>query len=77
MSFVSKPHGGKLIQAYDPNYNFSNVEKEIEIDAVALSDLELIGVGVFSPLTGFLGKADYESVVERMRLADDTIWSIL
>ncbi|MED1470614.1 sulfate adenylyltransferase [Bacillus salipaludis] len=76
MSFVSKPHGGKLIQAYNPNYNFSNVEKEIEIDAVALSDLELIGVGVFSPLTGFLGKADYESVVERMRLADDTIWSI-
>ncbi|WP_026573749.1 sulfate adenylyltransferase [Bacillus sp. UNC438CL73TsuS30] len=76
MSFVSKPHGGKLIQAYDPNYNFSNVEKEIEIDAVALSDLELIGVGVFSPLNGFLGKADYESVVERMRLADDTIWSI-
>ncbi|MED3563257.1 sulfate adenylyltransferase [Bacillus xiapuensis] len=76
MSFLPKPHGGKLIQAFDPTYDFSKVEKEIEIDAVALSDLELIGVGVFSPLTGFLGKADYESVVERMRLADGIIWSI-
>ncbi|MCM3570856.1 sulfate adenylyltransferase [Neobacillus mesonae] len=76
MSFLPQPHGGKLIQAYNPDFDFSHIEKEIEIDAVALSDLELIGVGVFSPLTGFLGKADYESVVENMRLADNTIWSI-
>lgn len=76
MSFLPKPHGGKLIQAFDPYYEFKHIEKEIEIDAVALSDLELIGVGLFSPLTGFLGKADYESVVSNMRLADDTVWSI-
>ena len=76
MSFLPKPHGGKLIQAYDPFYNVSKIVKKIEIDAIALSDLELIGVGLFSPLTGFLGKEDYESVVSRMRLADNTIWSI-
>ncbi|WP_160718839.1 sulfate adenylyltransferase [Bacillus sp. USDA818B3_A] len=76
MSFLPAPHGGKLIQAFDPAYDFNNIEKEIEIDAIALSDLELIGVGLFSPLTGFLGKADYENVVSNMRLADNTIWSI-
>ncbi|MEO2074077.1 MAG: sulfate adenylyltransferase [Bacillus sp. (in: firmicutes)] len=76
MSFLPKPHGGKLIQAYNPNQNVTHIEKEVEIDAIALSDLELIGVGLFSPLTGFLGKEDYESVVENMRLADHTIWSI-
>ncbi|MFZ7944457.1 sulfate adenylyltransferase [Neobacillus sp. 19] len=76
MSFLPKPHGGKLIQAYNPNYEVAHIEKELEIDAIALSDLELIGVGLFSPLTGFLGKADYESVVANMRLADNTIWSI-
>lgn len=76
MSFLPKPHGGNLIQAYNPNYNLADIEGEIEIDAIALSDLELIGVGLFSPLTGFLGKADYESVVANMRLADNTIWSI-
>jgi sulfate adenylyltransferase len=76
MSFLPNPHGGKLIQAFDSSYDLSNIVKEIEIDAIALSDLELIGVGLFSPLTGFLGKKDYESVVSRMRLANDTIWSI-
>ncbi|WP_144561967.1 MULTISPECIES: sulfate adenylyltransferase [Bacillaceae] len=76
MSFLPAPHGGKLIQAFDPTYDLTNIEKELEIDAIALSDLELIGVGLFSPLTGFLGKADYENVVSNMRLADNTIWSI-
>jgi sulfate adenylyltransferase len=76
LSFLPTPHGGKLIQAFDPNYDVTSIEKELEIDAIALSDLELIGVGLFSPLTGFLGKADYENVVENMRLADNTIWSI-
>lgn len=76
MSLLPKPHGGKLIQAFDPTYDVTKIEKEIAIDAIALSDLELIGVGLFSPLTGFLGKADYESVVSDMRLSDHTIWSI-
>ncbi|MFJ5716344.1 sulfate adenylyltransferase [Neobacillus sp. NPDC093127] len=76
MSFLPKPHGGTLVQAFNPNYDVAHIEKELEIDAIALSDLELIGVGLFSPLTGFLGKADYQSVVDQMRLADQTIWSI-
>lgn len=76
LSFLPTPHGGKLIQAFDPNYDVTSIDKELEIDAIALSDLELIAVGLFSPLTGFLGKADYENVVENMRLADNTIWSI-
>jgi len=76
VSFLPAPHGGKLIQAFDPTYDVTSINKEIEIDAIALSDLELIGVGLFSPLTGFLGKADYENVVTNMRLADNTIWSI-
>ncbi len=76
LSFLPAPHGGKLIEAYDPSYDVSSIQKEIEIDAIALSDLELIGIGLFSPLTGFLGKEDYESVVANMRLADNTIWSI-
>jgi sulfate adenylyltransferase len=73
---VSKPHGGTLINRWEPSYDYKKVEKEIEIDFMALSDLELIGVGAYSPIEGFLEKADYESVVKNMRLADGTVWSI-
>ncbi len=76
MSLLPNPHGGKLVQAYDPAYDVTKIDKEIVIDNIALSDLELIGVGLFSPLTGFLGKDDYESVVRSMRLKNNTVWSI-
>lgn len=76
MSFLPKPHGGELVQAFDPFFDVSQIHKELEMDAIALSDLELIATGLFSPLEGFLGKEDYESVVARMRLADHTVWSV-
>jgi len=41
-----------------------------------LCDLELLMNGGFSPLTGFMGKADFDGVVAEMRLADGTLWPI-
>ncbi|WP_235001540.1 sulfate adenylyltransferase [Halobacillus sp. Marseille-P3879] len=48
----------------------------LTISAWTISDLELIGIGGFSPLQGFMGKADYERVVNELRLKDGTVWSI-
>jgi sulfate adenylyltransferase len=39
-----------------------------------LSDLELLLNDGFAPLTGFMNQADYNSVVENLRLADNTVW---
>jgi sulfate adenylyltransferase len=41
-----------------------------------LSDLELLTIGAFSPLTGFLARADYESVCHSLRLTDGTLWPV-
>ncbi|MGG3572030.1 sulfate adenylyltransferase [Bacillus gobiensis] len=70
------PHGGKLINRINLNYDVTEVKAEIQLDTIAFADLELIGTGGYSPLEGFFGKGDYESVVQQMRLADGTVWTI-
>ncbi|RUT27891.1 sulfate adenylyltransferase [Paenibacillus zeisoli] len=76
------PHGGTLVQRVvegDERDKLLQTAKELKsltISSWAISDLDLIGVGAFSPLTGFLNEEDYKSVVSRMRLADGTVWSI-
>ncbi|CAM3906099.1 sulfate adenylyltransferase [Alkalicoccus chagannorensis] len=79
---VNTPHGGSLIQREaSPSEKAALQQKAaslpvLEISAWTLSDLELIALGGFSPLTGFLKKADYERVVEEGRLADGTPWPV-
>ncbi len=46
------------------------------LDERCLCDLELLAVGAFSPLTTFMGKADYDRVVAEGRLANGTLWPL-
>ena len=76
------PHGGRLVDRVA-----KDEEKTSRLDAAASlprltlsevqhADLCCIATGVYSPLTGFAAQADYESVLDRMRLADGTVWSL-
>jgi ATP sulfurylase len=76
------PHGGKLINRLLSGEERAEAlartreAKKILLGPVAVSDLELIAVGAFSPLTGFLGQSDYLSVLESMHLRNGLVWSI-
>lgn len=76
------PHGGSLI-----NRVASEAQKQdflaksdslprVQLDKRATSDLEMIAIGGFSPLAGFMGPADYEQVVNHMHLENGLPWSI-
>jgi sulfate adenylyltransferase len=41
-----------------------------------ICDFELLVTGVFSPLTGFMTRVDYESVLDRMRLSSGDLWPV-
>src|SRR5438876_10105656 len=76
------PHGGTLInRVLGGEQRKAALERatgltRVVLSPVAESDLQMIAIGAFSPLTGFLGQADYERVVREMRLANGLVWSI-
>lgn len=79
-STLIAPYGGKLVdlRVKDPERT-TLIDKAKSLPSVQLTprtmcDLELLAVGAFSPLDRFMGKADYESVLKDMRLANGTLW---
>lgn len=76
------PHGGKLINAFANDaekkelLNEAKTLKSVVAPRKIQCDLEMIGLGAFSPLDGFLLKEDYDSVVENMRLKNGLVWPI-
>ncbi len=77
LSFLPAPLGGRLINAVqqaDPA-EYAHLPA-LELSDRSYADLELLATGAYSPLTGFVGEADYLSIIERLRLADGTPWSL-
>jgi sulfate adenylyltransferase len=48
----------------------------VQLSSRSLCDIELLATGAFSPLDRFMSKADYDRVLEEMRLADGTLFPI-
>src|SRR6266568_1200185 len=74
------PHGGTLVTRVVADAEIHDLRARaaslpcIILDAHELADIELLATGAASPLTGFMELRDYTSVVERLRLADGTVW---
>ncbi len=69
-----KPHGGKLVNRYFKGDTGDISAFTISYDLA--NDVENIADGIFSPLDGFLGRDDFESVISSGRLYNDLAWTI-
>ncbi|MDV2495801.1 MAG: sulfate adenylyltransferase [bacterium] len=76
------PHGGELVNRVLEGEERDTAEEQaadlpqVALNARAISDLELIATGAFSPLEGFMNRETYLRVVKDMRLSDGLPWSL-
>ncbi|MGB0135028.1 bifunctional sulfate adenylyltransferase/adenylylsulfate kinase [Dokdonella sp.] len=80
MSQMIAPHGGHLVDGLVPSEQAESLKHEAadlpswDLSPRQLCDLEMLLTGAFSPLQGFMSRADYESVRDNMRLTDGNLW---
>lgn len=80
MGAFKKPHGGELKnlyltgQAVEAEKTRARDIPSWDLSMRQLCDLEMLLNGAFSPLEGFMGVADYNAVLENMRLVDGVLW---
>ena len=82
MSSIIAPHGGDLVNGYLAKNLLDAAKTEAQdlpswdLNQRQICDIELILNGGFSPLTGFMGKADFDAVCTDMRLANGVVWTM-
>ncbi len=79
---MNQPYGGRLVNRLVTGERGVELEAEaldlpvVRLNAFELSDLEMLAIGAYSPLAGFMTRADYASVVRDLRLASGRPWTI-
>ncbi|HEV2825980.1 MAG TPA: hypothetical protein VGW76_00140, partial [Pyrinomonadaceae bacterium] len=77
-----EPYGGALVNLIVPLEQREELLQQasslprVQLSERATCDLELLATGGFSPLKTFLGRADYEHVIEEMRMDNGTLFPI-
>jgi sulfate adenylyltransferase len=70
------PHGGRLVDRTGERPDDLDALETLALTPRELADLDMLACGALSPLEGFMGKGDYERVVEEMRLASGLPWAL-
>ena len=71
-----EPHGGTLVDRTGDRPGDIEQLEVVTLTSRELSDLDMLASGALSPLEGFMGREDYERVVEEMRLASGLPWAL-
>ena len=75
-SHLIRPHGGELVERTGARPEGLEALETLRLTPRELADLDMLASGALSPLTGFLGEADYERVLDEMRLANGLPWAL-
>jgi len=75
-SHLIRPHGGELVDRGGERPVDVESLEVLTLTSREVSDLDMLASGALSPLTGFMGREDYESVVESMRLGSGLPWAL-
>jgi sulfate adenylyltransferase len=70
------PHGGRLVDRTGARPDGVDRLEQLALTSRELSDLDMLASGALSPLEGFMGRSDYERVVEEMRLERGLPWAL-
>jgi sulfate adenylyltransferase len=71
-----RPHGGELVERAGERPDGVESLETVRLTARELADLDMLASGALSPLTGFMGREDYERVIEEMRLVSGLAWAL-
>ena len=71
-----RPHGGVLVDRTGERPDGVEALETVKLTSRELSDLDMLASGALSPLEGFMGRADYERVVDEMHLASGLPWAL-
>ena len=81
-NLLNPPYGGPLIDLIEPAEGREDLARRagrlpsVQVSERVACDLELLACGAFSPLDRFMGQADYQRVLDEMRLADGRLFPI-
>jgi sulfate adenylyltransferase len=73
---IPRPHGGKLVNRFHSAKMNIDGMFSIEVSNDLRNDIENIADGIFSPLEGFVGEDDFQSIVKSGRLNSGSAWTI-